>query len=287
MRDLPGNAVLLGSPLNGSRAASGVGRLSMLRPLIGPHALSELAEPCGRCWHGDCGRALGAIAGTRRLGTGQFFAHFDEENDGTVAVSETVIPGLNDHVVVPHSHVGMLFAQRRRRAGGAFPAACALRAGGGKANQGGRSGEGVRLRVFSGRAERQSRDQVAGGRSGALPRAWKGRHALWARPRINRLPHAAAERLLAKAREFARRKQRRRAFLNHVLDRFKWRQVALREIEPVRVALEDVLRLLEIELESQTGTFQFAPSLQRSALALEAASDYPPTPNPHPLTPNP
>ena len=110
LRDLPGNAVLLGSPLNGSRAASGVGRFSMLRPLIGPHALSELAEPCGRCWPAGCGRSLGAIAGTRRLGTGQFFAHFDEENDGTVAVSETVIPGLDDHVLVPHSHVGMRFA---------------------------------------------------------------------------------------------------------------------------------------------------------------------------------
>jgi hypothetical protein len=82
----------------------------MLRPLIGPHALNELAQPCGRCWPGDCTRLLGAIAGTRRLGTGQFFAHFDEENDGTVAVSETVIPGLNDHVALPHSHVGMLFA---------------------------------------------------------------------------------------------------------------------------------------------------------------------------------
>jgi pimeloyl-ACP methyl ester carboxylesterase len=110
MRDVPGNAVLLGSPLNGSRAASSVARFSMLRPLIGPHVLNELAEPCGRCWTGDCTHALGAIAGTRRLGTGQFFAHFDEENDGTVAVSETVIPGLTDHVVVPHSHVGMLFA---------------------------------------------------------------------------------------------------------------------------------------------------------------------------------
>jgi hypothetical protein len=110
MRDLPGNAVLLASPLNGSRAASGVARFSMLRPLIGPHAFSELAEPCGRCWPGDCERSLGAIAGTRSLGTGQFFARFDEENDGTVAVSETVIPGLNDHVVVAHSHVGMLFA---------------------------------------------------------------------------------------------------------------------------------------------------------------------------------
>jgi pimeloyl-ACP methyl ester carboxylesterase len=110
MRDVPGNAVLPGSPLNGSRAASGVGRFSMLRPLIGQHAFNELAEPCGRCWSGDSGRSLGAIAGTRPLGTGQFFAHFDEENDGTVAVSETVIPGLNGHMVLPHSHVGMLFA---------------------------------------------------------------------------------------------------------------------------------------------------------------------------------
>jgi hypothetical protein len=39
-------------------------------------------------------------------------------------------------------------------------------------------------------------------------------------------------------------------FLNHVLDRFKWQQVALRDIEPVRVALEEILRLLEIEMES-------------------------------------
>jgi len=39
-------------------------------------------------------------------------------------------------------------------------------------------------------------------------------------------------------------------FLNHVLDRFKWQQVALRDLEPVRVALEDVLQLLEVELEN-------------------------------------
>lgn len=38
-------------------------------------------------------------------------------------------------------------------------------------------------------------------------------------------------------------------FLNLVLDRFKWQQVALRDIEPVRVALEDILRLLDAELE--------------------------------------
>jgi pimeloyl-ACP methyl ester carboxylesterase len=105
---LAGNAVLLGSPLNGSKAARGASRWPMLRPLLGPHVLGELAEPCGRCWTGD--GSLGAIAGTLRVGTGQFFAHFDEENDGTVGVSETIIPGLADHLVLPHSHIGMLFA---------------------------------------------------------------------------------------------------------------------------------------------------------------------------------
>lgn len=105
---IEGNAVLLASPLNGSRAAQGVSRHPMLRPLLGPHVIQELAEPRGRCW--TRGGALGAIAGSMRMGTGQFFAHFDEDNDGSVAVSETVIPGLHDHIVLPHSHMGMIFA---------------------------------------------------------------------------------------------------------------------------------------------------------------------------------
>jgi hypothetical protein len=103
-----GNAVMLGSPLNGSLAARGAARFRALRPLLGPHVLSELAEPCRRCWNGP--NAVGAIAGTLRMGTGQFFARFDEDNDGTVAVSETRIPGLADHLVLPHSHFGMLYA---------------------------------------------------------------------------------------------------------------------------------------------------------------------------------
>jgi pimeloyl-ACP methyl ester carboxylesterase len=110
VRDRPGNAVLLGSPLNGSRAAQGAARFAMLRPLLGPHILRDLAQPCGRCWTCGSPTALGAIAGSRRMGTGQYFARFDEVNDGTVALSETIIPGLDDHVVVPHSHMGMLFA---------------------------------------------------------------------------------------------------------------------------------------------------------------------------------
>jgi alpha-beta hydrolase superfamily lysophospholipase len=104
-----GNAVVLGSPLNGSQAVRGVSRWSLLRPLLGPHAAAELAEPQARAWRGP--GALGAIAGSAALGTGQLFAHFTGPHDGTVAVEETRIPGLNGHIILPHSHMGLLFAQ--------------------------------------------------------------------------------------------------------------------------------------------------------------------------------
>ncbi len=106
--EVDGNAVVLGSPLNGSRAAQGVSRHPMLRPLLGPHVLRELAQPRERCW--TRGGALGAIAGSMRMGTGQYFTRFDEDHDGSVAVSETIIPGLQDHLVLPHSHMGLIFA---------------------------------------------------------------------------------------------------------------------------------------------------------------------------------
>jgi pimeloyl-ACP methyl ester carboxylesterase len=110
LSDVPGHTVVMGAPLNGSRAALGAARFAALRPLLGPHVLNELAQASGRCWSCNGPRTLGAIAGSRRVGIGQFFAGFDDDNDGTVAVAETVIPGLDDHIVVPHSHMGMLFA---------------------------------------------------------------------------------------------------------------------------------------------------------------------------------
>jgi pimeloyl-ACP methyl ester carboxylesterase len=110
LRDVPGHTVVLGSPLNGCRAASGAARFAPLRAMLGPQVLGELVAPCDRSWVGTGPRTLGAIAGSRPLGIGQFFADFDDDHDGTVAVAETVIPGLTDHVVLPHSHIGMLFA---------------------------------------------------------------------------------------------------------------------------------------------------------------------------------
>lgn len=110
LRDVPGHTVVMGSPLNGCRAASSAAQFAALRPLLGPHVLNELVQPRSRCWSCSGVRTLGALAGSHRIGLGQFFAGFDDDNDGTVAVCETVIPGLDDHVVVPHSHMGMLFS---------------------------------------------------------------------------------------------------------------------------------------------------------------------------------
>jgi hypothetical protein len=39
-------------------------------------------------------------------------------------------------------------------------------------------------------------------------------------------------------------------FMNHVLDRFKWQQIALRDIEPVRNSVEEILALLRKELNN-------------------------------------
>ena len=42
------------------------------------------------------------------LGFGRLFASFKEDNDGTIAVSETRIDGATDHLVMPVSHKGLL-----------------------------------------------------------------------------------------------------------------------------------------------------------------------------------
>ena len=48
------------------------------------------------------------IAGRSPYGLGRFVGHIEDDNDGTVAVAETRLKGLADHVVVATSHTGML-----------------------------------------------------------------------------------------------------------------------------------------------------------------------------------
>ena len=115
---LPGRAVFLGTPCLASRAAVQAGRLRFVSALMGPSVADELLRPRERSW--TFGGALGIIAGTQSIGLGQFLAGFDEDCDGTVAVSETRLPGAADHITLPVSHMGMLVSPRVAKETGLF-----------------------------------------------------------------------------------------------------------------------------------------------------------------------
>jgi len=118
----PGRAVLLGTPLQGSRAAQGVARLPFGKMILGAAVNEEIVESTPREWSGR--RDVGVIAGSMGLGLGRLFASLDADHDGTVLVEETKLPGCCDHLVLPTSHTGMLFSAEVAEQAGHF-----LRAG--------------------------------------------------------------------------------------------------------------------------------------------------------------
>jgi pimeloyl-ACP methyl ester carboxylesterase len=103
-----GRAVCLGSPLKGSRTAARLARLPGGRRLVG-QCVADLQTRRG---FAQCrsGVEVGSIAGRIPLGAGRLLGPFREPNDGTIAVEETNIAGLADHVVLPVSHSALLWS---------------------------------------------------------------------------------------------------------------------------------------------------------------------------------
>jgi pimeloyl-ACP methyl ester carboxylesterase len=102
--DVPaGRLVCLGSPIAGSAAARGLAerRLAWISGSSGEFLRSGLTQL-------PPGREIGMIAGARSMGLGKFFGGLEGDNDGTVAVAETRLPGLTEHVVVGASHSGLV-----------------------------------------------------------------------------------------------------------------------------------------------------------------------------------
>ena len=114
----PGRAVFLGTPAVASRAAEHAARFAPVAHLMGQSVAQELLQPCERRWTHT--RELGIVAGSQSLGVGHLLAAFEEENDGTIAVSETRMPGATEHIVLPVSHLAMMLSARVAHETGLF-----------------------------------------------------------------------------------------------------------------------------------------------------------------------
>jgi pimeloyl-ACP methyl ester carboxylesterase len=105
----PGRVVTLGTPHNTSSAAkqlsqSGTGRFLLGHSIVGG-LLGEVPPWCNS-------HEIGVIAGKLRLGLGMFVPGIPQPSDGTVAVAETRLDGMTDHIVLPVSHFGMLLSRQ-------------------------------------------------------------------------------------------------------------------------------------------------------------------------------
>jgi pimeloyl-ACP methyl ester carboxylesterase len=113
-----GRVVLLGSPVRGSQAARGLARLPLGTRIMGAGVEESLLQTQERRWKG--GRELGVIAGSLSFGLGKVVGQFSGQNDGTILVEETELPGAADRIVIEASHTGMLFSPQIARQIAAF-----------------------------------------------------------------------------------------------------------------------------------------------------------------------
>jgi len=100
-------AVFLGSPVRGTRCGLALSRWKHGRRLFGL-AAAELLDPQPREWRFPV--QLGIIAGDLPAGLGRLVTELEGDNDGTVAVVETRLPGMQAHCVLPVSHTGLLLS---------------------------------------------------------------------------------------------------------------------------------------------------------------------------------
>ena len=105
-----GRVVCIGSPLSGSRAGRFLSEFDWAEEIIGNTLPQGVIHQSANDWATEVAKRcqIGAIAGNVPLGLGRLVANFEDDNDGTVAVSETRFSGLADHLVMPVSHKGML-----------------------------------------------------------------------------------------------------------------------------------------------------------------------------------
>ncbi|MHB1375165.1 MAG: esterase/lipase family protein [Thauera sp.] len=103
-----GRVVLLGSPTRGSYPARQILRVPVLRHALG-HVLPQwLAQAPPEV---DPALEIGVAAGNLSIGIGRIVPGLPRPNDGMVTVEETRWPGARDHIVLPVTHMQMLWSR--------------------------------------------------------------------------------------------------------------------------------------------------------------------------------
>ena len=103
----PGRIVTLGTPHSGSYVANRLSRSGLFRRLLGCSLMPLTGEL--PVWTGV--RELGSIAGTLSVGIGWLMRDLAKPNDGTVAVEETRVENMTDHLLAHTSHMALLFSR--------------------------------------------------------------------------------------------------------------------------------------------------------------------------------
>jgi pimeloyl-ACP methyl ester carboxylesterase len=101
-----GRIVLAGTPYTASFAAARLEQLPGGRAMLG-RSVPEWLARAGVRRPGN--HEIGVIAGSLSAGLGRLVARgLPAPNDGVVAVEETHLPDMRDHIVLPINHSGML-----------------------------------------------------------------------------------------------------------------------------------------------------------------------------------
>ena len=103
-----GRVVLLGSPTRGSYPAQRILRVPLLRHALGQVLPQWLAQAPPEV---DPALEIGVVAGSLPIGLGRIVPGLPRPNDGMVTVDETRWPGARDHIVLPVTHMQMLWSR--------------------------------------------------------------------------------------------------------------------------------------------------------------------------------
>ncbi|MEQ1776188.1 MAG: alpha/beta fold hydrolase [Burkholderiales bacterium] len=103
-----GRVVLMGAPFVDSFAARRLSRVRLGCMAVGA-SIGEWLR--GARPESLADYDIGVIAGNRGVGLGVVMApDLPEPHDGTICVSETMVPGARDHIVLPVTHTQMVFS---------------------------------------------------------------------------------------------------------------------------------------------------------------------------------